>query len=227
MITSAARQENKETSKFMRWRLWENSMMESIQSPKLRTHCSLWRTTPLQKISLSFSGSDLSIFKTSKWWSAKSNSTFCTTFINVSNTWRSLYITTIMKTDLNEENLFNMVNDGTYLFFYFNYIFFIKESQPVGKSEYEEFNKGRFKQQILVLWAEVWESWYVFSPSSDYIHGTSEQVVKLLDVTRIFLFLMVLHSLLVLLGNRTELFYTPKYFSIFVCEWLVFRFTWE
>lgn len=40
---------------------------------------------------------------------------------------------------------------GHISFFIFNYIFFIKESQPVGKSEYEEFNKGRFKQQILVL----------------------------------------------------------------------------
>lgn len=35
MITSAARQTNKEMSKFMRCRLWEKSMMESIQSPKL------------------------------------------------------------------------------------------------------------------------------------------------------------------------------------------------
>lgn len=63
MITSAARQANKEMSKFMRCRLWEKSMMESIQSPKLRTHCSRWRTTPLQKISLFFSGLDLHSFK--------------------------------------------------------------------------------------------------------------------------------------------------------------------
>ena len=63
MITSAARQENNETSKFMRWRVWEKSMIESIQSPKLRTHCSRWRTTPLQKINLFFSGFDLHSFK--------------------------------------------------------------------------------------------------------------------------------------------------------------------
>lgn len=35
IITNAARQANKERSKFMRCRLWEKSMMESIQSPKL------------------------------------------------------------------------------------------------------------------------------------------------------------------------------------------------
>lgn len=63
MITSAARQANKEMSKFMRCRLWEKSMMESIQSPKLRTHCSRWRTMPLQKISLFFSGLDLHSFR--------------------------------------------------------------------------------------------------------------------------------------------------------------------
>lgn len=64
MITSAARQANKEMSKFMRCRLWEKSMMESIQSPKLRTHCSRLRTKPLQKISLFLSGFDLHSFKT-------------------------------------------------------------------------------------------------------------------------------------------------------------------
>lgn len=63
MITSAARQANKEMSKFMRCRLWEKSMMESIQSPKLWTHCSRWRTTPLQKISLFFTGFDLHSFE--------------------------------------------------------------------------------------------------------------------------------------------------------------------
>lgn len=63
MMTRAARQENMEMSKFMRRRLWEKSMMESIQSPKLRAHCSRWRTTPLQKISLFFSGFDLRNFK--------------------------------------------------------------------------------------------------------------------------------------------------------------------
>lgn len=35
IITRAARQANMDVSKFIRWRLWEKSMMESIQSPKL------------------------------------------------------------------------------------------------------------------------------------------------------------------------------------------------
>lgn len=61
IITNAARQANKEMSKFIRCRLLEKSMMESIQSPKLWMHCSRWRTTPLQKISLFFSGFDLQL----------------------------------------------------------------------------------------------------------------------------------------------------------------------
>lgn len=62
IITNAARHANRETSKFIRCRLWEKSMMESIQSPKLWMHCSRWRTTPLQKISLFFSGFDLQLW---------------------------------------------------------------------------------------------------------------------------------------------------------------------
>lgn len=68
MMTRAARQENKETSKFKRRRLCEKSTMESIQSPKLRAHCSRWSTTPLQKISSFFSGSDLHYFKPLRQW---------------------------------------------------------------------------------------------------------------------------------------------------------------
>lgn len=59
IMTRAVRQEKEETSSFMRWRAWENSKMESIQSPKPRTHCILWSTAPLQKISLSVSGLEL------------------------------------------------------------------------------------------------------------------------------------------------------------------------
>lgn len=58
-MTSVARQEKDDKSKFKRCKLWEKSIMESIQSPKLRTHCVRCKTTPLQKISLSVSGFDL------------------------------------------------------------------------------------------------------------------------------------------------------------------------
>ena len=58
-MVSAAMQENDETSRFRLCRLAENSTMESIQSPKPRTHCSLCRTTPLQKMSLPSIGLDL------------------------------------------------------------------------------------------------------------------------------------------------------------------------
>lgn len=59
MMTSAVRQEKEETSSFIRWSAWENSRMESIQSPKPRTHCVLWSTVPLQKMSFSVSGLEL------------------------------------------------------------------------------------------------------------------------------------------------------------------------
>lgn len=59
IMTRAVRQEKEETSNFMRWRVWENSKMESIQFPKPRTHCDLWSTAPLQKMSLSISGLEL------------------------------------------------------------------------------------------------------------------------------------------------------------------------
>lgn len=59
MMTSAAKQENNVMSKLRRWRLWEKSMIESIQSPNPRTHCERCSTTPLQNISLCSSGFDL------------------------------------------------------------------------------------------------------------------------------------------------------------------------
>lgn len=59
MMMSAAKQENDVMSRLMRWRLWEKSMIESIQSPKARTHCERCSTTPLQNISLCSLGFDL------------------------------------------------------------------------------------------------------------------------------------------------------------------------
>lgn len=52
-------QENAEMSMFMFCKLEENSTMESIHSPKPRTHCSRCRTTPLQKMSFPSTGFDL------------------------------------------------------------------------------------------------------------------------------------------------------------------------
>lgn len=46
-------------SMFMFCKLEENSTMESIHSPKPRTHCSRCRTTPLQKMSFPSTGFDL------------------------------------------------------------------------------------------------------------------------------------------------------------------------
>lgn len=59
MMTRAARQEKEGTSTFMRCRLWENSRMASIHSPKPRTHCCRCSTTPLQKMSFPSSGLEL------------------------------------------------------------------------------------------------------------------------------------------------------------------------
>lgn len=59
IMTNAVRQEKEETSSFIRWRAWEKSRMESIQSPKPRTHWVLWSTVPLQKMSFSVSGLEL------------------------------------------------------------------------------------------------------------------------------------------------------------------------
>lgn len=59
MMTRAARQEKEGTSTLMRCRLWENSRMASIHSPKPRTHCCRCSTTPLQKMSFPSSGFEL------------------------------------------------------------------------------------------------------------------------------------------------------------------------
>lgn len=58
-MVRAAMQEKADTSKLMLWRLEENSTIESIHSPKPRTHCNLCKTIPLQKMSLSSARLDL------------------------------------------------------------------------------------------------------------------------------------------------------------------------
>ena len=55
-------------------------------------------------------------------------------------------------------------------------------NQPIGQSKDEEFNKGRFQEQLLVIVAKVCEPWYGFSPLFDHVHGTRQQVVELLDI---------------------------------------------
>lgn len=60
-IARAAMQEKAEMSMFMFCKLEENSTMESIHSPKPRTHCNLCKTTPLQKMSLPSTGLDLQL----------------------------------------------------------------------------------------------------------------------------------------------------------------------
>lgn len=60
-MASAAMQEKAEISMFMFCKLDENSTIESIHSPNPRTHCSRWRTAPLQKMSLPSAGLDLQL----------------------------------------------------------------------------------------------------------------------------------------------------------------------
>lgn len=78
----------------------------------------------------------------------------------------------------------------------------VKSSQPVCESQNEELNKGRFKEQLLVLCAEICESRDGFSPDSYHIQRARQQVIKLLDVTSILLFFQVDNCLLVLRGKK-------------------------
>lgn len=70
--------------------------------------------------------------------------------------------------------------------------------QPVCQAKDEEFNKGRFEKQLLILRAEVRESWDGLSPVSDYLQSTCQQIIKLLDVINILLFFQIVCLLLVL-----------------------------
>lgn len=70
--------------------------------------------------------------------------------------------------------------------------------QPVCQAKDEEFNKGRFEKQLLVLRAEVCESWDGLSPVSYYLQSTRQQIVKLLDVINVLLFFQIICLLLVL-----------------------------
>lgn len=133
--------------------------MESIQPPKLLAHCCRWRTRPLQKTSLFFSGFDLSRFKPFKPFSA-----------------------------LTGQTIHNI-----------KFIFTVeKYNQPVCQPKNEELNKGRFKKKLLILRAEVCESWDGLSPVSYNIQGTGQQVVELLDVAGILLFFQIVCLLLIL-----------------------------
>lgn len=62
-----------------------------------------------------------------------------------------------------------------------------KVSQPVRQSEDEELNEGRFKEQLLVLCAEVCESWDGFGPDFYHVQRASQQVIELLNITNILL----------------------------------------
>lgn len=155
MMTSAARQANKERSKFIRWRLCEKSMMELIQSPKLWAHCCRCRTTPLQKTSLSFSGFDLFSFK-------PSITERCTPIL------------------------------GSY---------YKKKPKPVSQAEDKELHERWFKEELLILLAEVCEPRDGLSPLSNNIQGPSEEVVELLDIPRVFLFLQMIGFLLILMRD--------------------------
>lgn len=127
-------------------------MIESIQSPKLWAHCCRWRTTPLQKTSLSFSGFDLLSFKLSL---------HCKMHKNI--------------------------------------VKLLKENpKPISQTEDEELHECRFKEELLILLAEVCEPWDGLRPLSYNIQGTSEQLIELLDITSIFLFLQMIGFLLVL-----------------------------
>lgn len=71
-------------------------------------------------------------------------------------------------------------------------------SLPVRQSQYEELNECSLQEELLVLATEGAEPRNSLSPFLDNLHGSSEEIIKLLDVIGVHLLRQVLHIFLVL-----------------------------
>ncbi len=140
-------------SKFMFWRLDENSTIESIHSPNPRTHCSLCSTTPLQKMSLPSIGLDLRLTTKHPLITLRITRGFK----------RLLIIAEPIKNEAAKPPLQS-------------------HRVPVRQAQHEELQEGRLEQQVLVWFRQIGKPGNLFCPSADDLHGCSEEVVELLDV---------------------------------------------
>lgn len=57
-----------------------------------------------------------------------------------------------------------------------------KASVPVRQAQHEKLQEGGLEQQVLIRFRQVGEPGNLFCPSADDLHGSSEEVVELLDV---------------------------------------------
>lgn len=56
------------------------------------------------------------------------------------------------------------------------------QALPVCQAQNEKFQKGRFKEEVLVLLGKISKRGDLFSPSADDLHGARQEIIELLDV---------------------------------------------
>lgn len=87
---------------------------------------------------------------------------------------------------------------------YFVRCHYAKPRVPIRQAEDEEFDEGRFQQQLLVFGAEVAETGDVLRPLSYHLHGGRQQVVELPDVVGVFFLSWADFRLVVLSCRKPE-----------------------